>query len=446
MPQCDVFLSYNSADKPAVEQLARRLVKAGIQLWLDTWNLVPGEPWQEAIEEALDACQTVAVFLGPKGIGPWENEEMRSALEERVRDKSRRVIPVLLPGAPDPRERPLPRFLARLTWVDFGGGLDDDEVFHRLISGIRGQSPGPTDAGVRPAETGGTSASLQENDIIACQRLHNLWDETEASFGQDDLTGSLLQMPRALGSYSGSMSDRAASWVVFLAIPRYQVDTDKLAVIKSSREILELSRWYDTNRPGPRYYAREIFPLARHSIRSDRSGTTAEWIHDRSQRWVVDVLKVAPTAEVLFATSYRVFDVYSQGARIFRFGAIMGFLWSFLCLVRELYDHIGYPAIVHLCVALVNTQGSVLGHVVKGWPDPYTQEYWQAPQELVAAEICTDPNILVTREIDLASLEPKVEPGVLLQVAEEIALAYHQTEARCFERNTGKLMEHKLHI
>jgi hypothetical protein len=55
--QYDVFLSHNSADKPAVEILARRLVGAGLTPWLDTWNLIPGDPWQEAIEEALDACQ-----------------------------------------------------------------------------------------------------------------------------------------------------------------------------------------------------------------------------------------------------------------------------------------------------------------------------------------------------------------------------------------------------
>jgi hypothetical protein len=139
----DVFLSHNGTDKPAIEELARRLVKEGIRPWLDRWNLIPGEPWQEAIEEALDACQTVAVFLGPSGIGPWENEEMRSALEDRVRDKSRRVIPVLLPGAPEPRERPLPRFLCRLTWVDFHAGLDDADAFNRLVSGIKGMPPGP---------------------------------------------------------------------------------------------------------------------------------------------------------------------------------------------------------------------------------------------------------------------------------------------------------------
>jgi hypothetical protein len=149
--QYDAFLSHHSADKAVVEILARRLVEAGLTPWLDTWNLVPGEPWQEAIEEALDACQTVAVFLGPSGIGSWENEEMRSALEEHVRDKSRRVMPVLLPGAPDPREKPLPRFLRRRTWVDFRGGLDDENAFRRLVAGIRGVAPGAS--GAPPAQT-----------------------------------------------------------------------------------------------------------------------------------------------------------------------------------------------------------------------------------------------------------------------------------------------------
>jgi hypothetical protein len=54
--------------------------KDDMRVWLDKWHLVPGEPRQEELEKALDACQTVAVFLGPSGIQPWQNEEMRSAL------------------------------------------------------------------------------------------------------------------------------------------------------------------------------------------------------------------------------------------------------------------------------------------------------------------------------------------------------------------------------
>ena len=47
------FLSYNSMDRVAVEQLAQQLHRKGIDLWLDTWNLIPGNPWQVEIEHTL---------------------------------------------------------------------------------------------------------------------------------------------------------------------------------------------------------------------------------------------------------------------------------------------------------------------------------------------------------------------------------------------------------
>ena len=75
-PSYDVFLSHSSADKPAVEELARKLQDAGIEPFLDKWHLIPGDPWQEALEEALGASRTCAVFLGPKGLGSWQNEEI----------------------------------------------------------------------------------------------------------------------------------------------------------------------------------------------------------------------------------------------------------------------------------------------------------------------------------------------------------------------------------
>jgi hypothetical protein len=68
-----VFLSHSTADKPAVEELARRLrEKEGIETWLDKWNkwnLIPGVSWQPAIEDALKECESCAVFLGPEGLG-----------------------------------------------------------------------------------------------------------------------------------------------------------------------------------------------------------------------------------------------------------------------------------------------------------------------------------------------------------------------------------------
>lgn len=139
----DVFLSYNSKDKTAVENIARLLRNEhSLKVWLDTWNLIPGEVVQKELEDALDACQTVAVFVGESGIGPWENEEMRSAIEERVKDPKRRVIPVLLPGAPNKDNLKLPRFLRLALWVDFRSGLDDKDALYRLYCGVTGQAPG----------------------------------------------------------------------------------------------------------------------------------------------------------------------------------------------------------------------------------------------------------------------------------------------------------------
>jgi tetratricopeptide (TPR) repeat protein len=67
---------------------------------------------------------------------------MRTALETRVQDRKRRVVPVLLPGAPDNRDLKLPRFLTRLTWVDFRARLDDEDALYRLYCGIAGNVPG----------------------------------------------------------------------------------------------------------------------------------------------------------------------------------------------------------------------------------------------------------------------------------------------------------------
>jgi hypothetical protein len=140
----DVFLSYARTDALAVEAIARRLEdEAKLHPFLDTWHLIPGEPWQEELESALDQSQTCAVFIGPAGLGPWENEEMRSALDTRVKRPGFRVIPVLLPGATMPERSGLPRFLSRLTWVDFRPqGLQDTDAFVSLLAGIRGEPPG----------------------------------------------------------------------------------------------------------------------------------------------------------------------------------------------------------------------------------------------------------------------------------------------------------------
>jgi hypothetical protein len=126
-----------------VELIAQWLEdNANLSVWLDKWNLIPGDTWQEKIERALDESECCVVFLGPNGVGPWQNMEMRSALNARVSENSIRVVPVLLPGAVRQKESQLPRFLRELTWVVFKYKWDEPEALHRLVCGIEGKRPG----------------------------------------------------------------------------------------------------------------------------------------------------------------------------------------------------------------------------------------------------------------------------------------------------------------
>ncbi|MBD3325907.1 TIR domain-containing protein [candidate division KSB3 bacterium] len=134
----NAFLSHNSQDKPQVEWLARWLQAQGLRVWYDEWELRPGVPWQEKLEEGISNSHAVVICLGPSGFGPWHKPEMRAALAKGASQGSS-VIPVLLPGCPETPELPL--FLEAYTWVDFRNGLEDEQARQKLLWGITGKHP-----------------------------------------------------------------------------------------------------------------------------------------------------------------------------------------------------------------------------------------------------------------------------------------------------------------
>ena len=133
----DVFLSHNSRDKPAVEEIAALLRDRGLRVWLDKDELRPGLPWQEGLEEGVLASRSVAVFVGKDGMGAWQTPEMRAFLA-RSRREEIPVIPVLLPGCSESPQLTL--FLEAMTWVDLRQGLT--EGLGRLVWGITGTKSG----------------------------------------------------------------------------------------------------------------------------------------------------------------------------------------------------------------------------------------------------------------------------------------------------------------
>ena len=143
MTDFDIFLSHNSADKPLVESVAQKLQSKGLNPWLDKWCLVPGQPWQLQLATILRSCPTFGVFVGQNGLGDWAREELLVAQDRAAKERSFRIIPILLPGVPDPFDYgKLPPFLAQRTWVDFRRGLEQPRPLLALINAIKGLPPG----------------------------------------------------------------------------------------------------------------------------------------------------------------------------------------------------------------------------------------------------------------------------------------------------------------
>jgi hypothetical protein len=135
-----VFLCHNSRDKPAVRELARRLRDDGVLAWLDEDGILAGDQPVPSMDELLATVPAVAVIVGPHSLGRWQKQEYYAFLQRFVEHREDggeplRLVPVLLPGAPDPGE--LPPLLRTFHWVDFrSNGLGDRDAMRALLQAL----------------------------------------------------------------------------------------------------------------------------------------------------------------------------------------------------------------------------------------------------------------------------------------------------------------------
>jgi hypothetical protein len=133
-------VSHSHRDAEVVEVIAKKLEdEYHLKIWLDKWILIPGEPYRQKMSKGIDQAKTCIVVIGsttPKG---WFDEEIGKALSRQTKDDSFRVIPLLLPNAPDSY---VADFLELRTKVKFKKSIDELEAFHYLICGVKGIQPG----------------------------------------------------------------------------------------------------------------------------------------------------------------------------------------------------------------------------------------------------------------------------------------------------------------
>jgi hypothetical protein len=119
------FLSYCRDDSDFVLQLAGDLKAAGASVWLDQLDIVPGQPWDRAVEDALRNCPRMLVILSPAAVDSTNvMDEISFALGEK-----KTIIPVLH------KDCTVPLRLGRLHYVDFR--KDYDRGLKELLKVLR---------------------------------------------------------------------------------------------------------------------------------------------------------------------------------------------------------------------------------------------------------------------------------------------------------------------
>jgi hypothetical protein len=95
-----VFVSHGSEDKERfVVPLARQLMSRGIDVWLDKWEMLPGDSLVRKIfTEGLDAADAVIVVVSSTSMSKrWVAEELDAAVVKRI-EQDARLIPIVLDG------------------------------------------------------------------------------------------------------------------------------------------------------------------------------------------------------------------------------------------------------------------------------------------------------------------------------------------------------------
>ena len=134
----DVFVSYNSRDRLAVNVLVARMHNRGIRCFFDTWDMLPGKGAVPQLVEGIEGSGIFIVFIGKHATGPWQDREIVTALIERMKDACS-IIPIFFPELPPEESEKLVDFLKSPSFISFDHHLDEKPPLNKLLRIIQGE-------------------------------------------------------------------------------------------------------------------------------------------------------------------------------------------------------------------------------------------------------------------------------------------------------------------
>lgn len=125
------FLCHSSGDKLAVKQLYDRLVKDGVDAWLDKEKLIPGQEWQVEIPKAVKNSDVVIVCLSSQSVTKegFVQKEIKFALD--IADEKPEGTIFIIPARLEDCD--IPKRISRFHWVD----LYSEDGYEHLMKALQ---------------------------------------------------------------------------------------------------------------------------------------------------------------------------------------------------------------------------------------------------------------------------------------------------------------------
>lgn len=181
MSKPKAFLSHASEDKERfVLPFAEALRSKGIDVWVDRWEMLPGDSLvQKIFIEGLASASAVIVVVSSNSLTKrWVAEELDAAVVKRIEEGSK-LIPVVLDGLKPQQVPPPIRHLLFETVSDTDELID---VVERVVRAIHGQADKPP-LGEAPKFASQPVVPIRGLDRIDNLVLRAAGDEAVRDFG-----------------------------------------------------------------------------------------------------------------------------------------------------------------------------------------------------------------------------------------------------------------------
>lgn len=202
-----VFISHASEDKARfVLNFATQLRQQGIEAWVDTWEILPGDSLVKRIfDEGIGQAQAVIVVLSVQSVEkPWVREEMETAVIKRINEKIC-LIPVILDDCNVPEALTATKWIRIKDLNNYEAELSQivDAIFEHRSKPPLGEPPAYTQTAVNRIPGLNTTDSLilrlaceeavrSEHRFISTGQLWNLTEPLGMSKSQVDESLKIL--------------------------------------------------------------------------------------------------------------------------------------------------------------------------------------------------------------------------------------------------------------